>query len=137
MARDGVDLSEITSKYFHDFEDPDIINTGWCFVWAWLAHLKTGAQLITYCTGLSKYGWDGDAHAFVRIGNRYYDSSAPTGVLRRHLNRLWFFRESELRVFSYKIDEQSPELFRSWWWSAGRRSSWGDQGLAPWPTELS
>jgi hypothetical protein len=132
-----VDLSEITRKYFWDFEDPDVINSGWCFVWAWLAHLKTGAQLVSYHTGFRRIGMGlNDAHAFVRIGALYYDSSAPRGVPRKHMNRLWFFHEAELRVYSHRIDEQSPEHFKIWWNLFGRQNSWGSQGLAPWPTEL-
>jgi hypothetical protein len=61
----------ITEEHFpQHVDDPEFINYGQCFMWAYLAH-KTfkGVQL-----------WDTPYHAFVRYGKKFYDSENPQGV---------------------------------------------------------
>lgn len=128
MAR--LNLSKITSTYFYDFEDPNVINSGWCFVWAWLAHLKCGGELWTYDEPLTmQYR---DCHAFIKVGSLYYDSSRPRGV--RKMERLSFFGSPPEKEFL--IPKQTPEEFRRFWERNGRNISWETQMLDPWPKIL-
>jgi hypothetical protein len=120
-----LDLRPITHRYFSDFEDPDVINTGWCYVWAWLAKLRhPEAQLVIYDEFL-------DGHACVRIGDLYYDSSQPLGV--RDISQLEWF--DGLQASPWKIVIVSPEQFRAFRWNRVDEH-FAVQGLVSWPTKL-
>lgn len=123
------DLSFITELYFSDFDDPDVINTGWCFVWAWMAHQHTGAKLYTYELVM-------DLHALVEIDGRFYDSSAPRGVKPKRLSRLSIFRAFEEEAEHHRAVHMSPRKFRSYWIYNGRNGAWETQGLRPWTRKL-
>lgn len=126
-----IDFSVVTQDWFSDFEDPCAIDSGWCYVWAWMARLyEPEARLMTYEES------DGTAHAFVRLGTLYYDRSKPCGV--QDPSELWFFAEflgtdnCELELCA----EMSPEEFKAVWAGGGDRSYWEMQGLLPWPEVL-
>jgi hypothetical protein len=59
----------ITKSHFTSFTNPDVINQGRCWQWAYLAH-KTfqGVEL-----------WDICEHAFVRYQNKFYDCQRLLG----------------------------------------------------------
>ena len=59
------------------------INSGYCFIWAYVMHLVLGSRVTLWSTQLT---W----HAFPKIDNRFYDSAHPNGVFDwRSLNREW------------------------------------------------
>lgn len=128
---DEVDLRWITRKYFWDFDDPAVINSGWCYVWAWLAWLAhPDAQLITFHDhekDRSAY----EQHAFVQIGELYYDSSRPAGC--KVVTEMEFFEDFHDHVREKWIMRMTPEQFKSWW---GKGSEFDDQDLPRWPTVL-
>lgn len=119
------DLSWITKTYFYDFEDISVINTGWCYVWAWLARLRyPRAELWVFD--------DADhMHAFVRVGNLWYDAERPKGVNR--ISDLPFFQDHDIvRPWenAYRFSDQSYQ--EAW----GRMTYWNSQRLPMWPTAL-
>lgn len=61
----------ITETYFPEYQDnPELINQGQCFQWAYLAHQTfAGTEL-----------WDLHYHAFIKYKGRFYDSETPNGV---------------------------------------------------------
>lgn len=67
----GFNPNFITKTYFPDFvNNPDKINYGQCFMWAYLAHETfSGVEL-----------WDTGVHAFVKYRGKFYDSETPEGV---------------------------------------------------------
>lgn len=95
----------ITEQHFPDhIDEPDAINYGHCFMWAYLAH-KTfkGVQL-----------WDTPQHAFVRYGKKFYDSENPDGVAN------W----QDLRAchwYSHLPVKRSRKSFQSNWRGQTRR----------------
>ncbi len=122
------DLSVITTTYFYDFEDPEIINAGWCWVWAWLAHLAhPNAQLRTVDTSQC-------AHAFVKIGSLYYDSLNPLGV--RTVRSMRFFVEEGFVVTPGDVLRQTPEEFMEHWKYAAKSKGFESQLLPVWPRTL-
>jgi len=116
-----LDLSEITQKYFPEVEDPEDINCGRCYQWAWLAYLKTRGQLLTYD---DVFG----SHAFIRVGDRYYDSSRPQGV--ESVEHLPFFENEPLTIL---VTEVSARKFRSYWQVCDIVDPWN---VGPWPRRL-
>lgn len=124
-----LDLTHITEKHFWDFEDPDVINSGWCYVWAWLAHQYYGGQLMSF-DGVRRYDDRTllDGHAFIKIGNLYYDSSRPLGV--HEIGRLDFF--DECAFFDRDVWDQDPQEFKRYWTSHGSEMNWIGQRLRPW-----
>lgn len=139
-----LDLSHITCDYFGDFEDPDVINTGWCYVWAWLAKLSCPEAVLytQYTSGLSM-------HAFVRVGALYFDAQRPTGVPRYKLLP-WYDEFVEVLGGRRPIGPMTPEHFRGVWdggpcWCGcaterhrcrAEHPDWDIQKLKPWPTKL-
>jgi hypothetical protein len=120
------DLSWVTRIYLNDFDDPDVMDQGWCYVWAWLAKLgHPDAQLVIYDASLH------DAHALILLDDRYYDRSKPRGVKDPRKLR-WFngrkFQEWDLEIVA-------PDRFRSFRWSHVEHN-FGTQGLLPWPSAL-
>ncbi len=117
------DLSWITDSYFSNFEDKDVINEGWCYVWAWLGRRAyPEAELYTF---------EGEdcSHAFLKIGDLWFDSSQPRGVY--HPSSLKFFEEF---IFAdEKTWKQFQHEFKKYW---GGGVHFIDQGLKPWPRKV-
>lgn len=127
------DLRFITKRYFDDFEDPNVINQGWCFVWAWMAHLHTGAELCLYEFRDGAHMVD-DAHAFVRLEGKYFDSSVPRGVGLPKIKKMWLFKEWYGHIPNCdRVRATTPAAFKAFWTRNGRKTAWGDQNLRPWP----
>lgn len=125
-----IDLAWLTERYFYDFGDPDVINSGWCYVWAWLAKLAhPEAQLLVYHDDSAPSAYC--QHAFVQIGDLYFDSSKPTGT--PHADTLQFFREDGTRIKERYLHRMSPEGFKNWW---GRGAEFETQCIRAWPDEL-
>jgi len=121
------DLSFIAADYFGNFDDPDRINEGWYFVWAWLAYLTMpGAQLVSLDSCPPPV-----FHALVKIGDLYYDSSRPQGVL--HPRHLRVFEKYGLREDADYM-EMTPEAFKKHW--AHNDGRFKSQNLEPWPESL-
>lgn len=126
------DLSWIREWYFADFADPSVINTGWCFIWAWLAKLEHhGAVLYIFDDSDSLM-----SHAFVKIGRRYYDVERPRGVTK--IVDLPYFTENfpEQSIPAYLLDRPSIDAFRRRWAWDHPREEWSQQGLKAWPDRL-
>lgn len=120
------DLSWVTRIYLNDFEDPDVMDTGWCYVWAWLAKLgHPEAQLVIYDESLR------EAHALVLLDGRYYDRSRPRGV--KDPRRLRWFEGREFGEWNLMI--VSPDEFRRFRWNRVE-DHFGTQDLPPWPRRL-
>src|SRR5574338_1007455 len=61
--------SLITKEFFPEYKDVSVINEGECFIWAYLAHHIFRNVKLVY----------NDHHAFVKYGNRFYDSEVLKG----------------------------------------------------------
>lgn len=122
------DLSWVTRIYLNDFEDPDVMDQGWCYVWAWLAKLgHPDAQLMIYDASLR------DAHALILLDGRYYDRSRPRGV--KDPGRLHWFSSSGIAVHEWNLVAVTPDTFRRFRWSRVEHH-FGTQELPPWPSAL-
>lgn len=121
------DMSIVTQRYFTDFDDPDVINTGWCYIWAWMAYLHFGpdVQLATY--------EDSDGgHALVIHNGRFYDSSAPQGV--EDMEQLWYFRWWGVEPCKGTLFRQRAVEYKQTWRDVGTEEHWwAENGLRPWP----
>lgn len=146
-----IDFSRVTRDYFGDFDDPCVINSGWCFVWAWLAYLaEPGARIHSY----ARYpGGGADAHAWVSFGGLHYDAEAPLGagspVCLPYFARCGY---RPLRRKCHGAGEPWPwcteyEFRRCWEGDPIRRARWPEvaamldgrwtsQGLMLWPRVL-
>jgi hypothetical protein len=123
----GLDLTWITETYFRSFEDRNQINDGWCYVWAWLAKLAhPEAQLISFDGGV-----DG-AHAFIQIGDLYFDSSFPCGAVDP-VQFAFFNGEPFSSPDDGYLLHQTPQEFKAWW--RGAKEFW-DLGLPRFPAKL-
>ena len=123
------DLSWITEWYFYDFEDKSVINSGWCYIWAWMAKLNhRDAQLYVYDD------YNGLAHAFVKIGCLYYDSSYPRGI--HSAKSLEFFVDHEITDARKWLTRHDMASFKEAWSYIPASRTWGTQKLEPWPAEL-
>lgn len=123
----GLNLTWITETYFSEFEDRNQINDGWCYVWAWLASLAyPEAQLISFDGGSE------GAHAFIQIGDLYFDSSFPCGAIDPI--QLNYFDGT---VFSSPDDGyllyQTPDEYKGWWRGV---EEFEDLGLPAFPDKL-
>ena len=67
-----MDLSFIKREFFPNTSERRI-NSGDCFNWAYIAYLL-------YPKKVTLYSDDDFTHAFIGIGNLYFDSECPTGV---------------------------------------------------------
>lgn len=124
------DLSFITKRYFDDFEDPSVINDGWCYVWAWMARVhRPRLELATYIEH-----YDGSTHALiVDSSGRYYDSGAPRGTFELAELDYWAsdLREGIPPPDPKRVHIRTPEKFRADW---GAGHNFDDQGLPRWCT---
>ena len=122
----GLDLTFITDGYFWDFEDPDVINTGWCYVWAWLARLAFPAAKLLVYDDPGRH----DGHAFIELHGLYYDSSKPTGC--KTVEELKFFEEYSITNAGPHVRFLSDDRFKMFWNGCGK-PAFETQGLEPWP----
>lgn len=61
--------SLVTKHVFPNYKDPEVINQGECFIWAYSAYLIfQGVEI-----------WHAPCHAFVKYRNRFYDSESLKG----------------------------------------------------------
>lgn len=122
-----MNLQFITDRYFSDFDDPCVINMGWCFVWAWMAHIHTGAQLWTWWNGRA-------AHAFIEIDGRFFDCDVPRGV--DGIDSIPFFLEIEEETPTRRARAHTPEEFKLFWHGSCEFvcRTWSSQGLPEFPT---
>ncbi|MGH2481370.1 MAG: hypothetical protein ACRDHW_17085, partial [Ktedonobacteraceae bacterium] len=64
-----IDVPFVNRTFFPNDKDPSAINKGRCFLWAYIAfRLYKGVEL-----------WSFGSHAFVKQGDRFYDSVSPKG----------------------------------------------------------
>lgn len=127
-------LKWVTDWYFGDFEDKDVINSGWCYVWAWIAKLNYhDAQLYTF-TDVCAHGHS-QTHAFLKIGSLYYDSSQPRGC--RAAKCLGFFVDQDIkRLHRGNALKHTSREFKDFWGWSGTNKNWSSQGLIAWPDRL-
>lgn len=125
-------LRAITLRYFGDFDDTSLINTGWCYVWAWMVRLHLGekAQLCSvWGAWLGRRGVRG--HAFVQIGGRYYDVERLDGA--KGWGSLPACKVGRPRTF----EPLSPDTFLLRWDGSEKvRGHFVSQGLLPWPVRI-
>jgi len=133
------DLTHITKTYFWDFEDELVINSGWCFVWAWMAHLHYPELHLVTWENKSSGPFMSD-HAVVRdYEGLWYDSSQPLGT--EDPLQLSIFEEEYsdldvlLRDYNVRL-RQTRESFMNFWGGGFNQSEWGSQGLRHWPRNL-
>ena len=106
-------LTWITKKYFPQLS-PRLINSGNCYNWAYIAYQSyNNVKLFT----IEDFG----GHAFVKIGQRYFDSQNPRGVL--HWSSLDLLREI-CRDNVYYLDpwKQPVNVFLQYWRENGKHS---------------
>lgn len=124
-------LAWITHVWFWDFQDKSLINSGFCYLWAWIAHLAHPEAKLCYWDCPTKWSTLRYVHAFVKIGDLYFDSSRPCGV--RDWRRLKFFLDEEWGPGEFKIIP--PRVFPSLFpFLSSER--FRDQGLEPWCQHL-
>jgi hypothetical protein len=126
-----VNLRIINDLYFSDFKGgEEVINTGWCYIWAWMArlHLKEAK----FCTVFTRW----NCHAFIKLGDNYYDGEALKG--KKNWKNLPFFA-----VGCSKADRDECELqiltkaqFTNLWREIGKEE-WATQNLRRWPRNLN
>lgn len=116
------DLSWITLSFG---KTPGEINRGWCYMWAWLAKRTYRGARLWVAHDPDKL--DGD-HAFVQIGDLWYDAEHPLGVSAP--NQLTFFSHLGDEPFAHK--EMSDHAFIKFWGGL-KDSRWDDCDLPRWP----
>ena len=105
----------VTETYFKDWNDPEQINMGRCFIWAYLAH-----QTFT-CVEL----WHHPNHAFVRWNGKFYDAELTKGIadwrkIPAIIRNTWYGKFVEPAVPS-----TTKEFKRDWAEQPGRfNTSW-------------
>jgi|SRR3989304_2471428 len=104
MKRIKHDLSHITNQFF-----PDVpvcyINRGYCYYWVYIAKiLYPQGELFTLYT----YG----GHAFIKIGDLFYDSDSPKGV--RSWKRLKVLKNTP-PLDETMLHRQTLKEFAKWW----------------------
>ena len=103
-----MDLSDITDIFLKtkNLKLPKDINRGNCYRWAYVAYMLYGGDLIS----VERFG----AHAFIKIGNKYYDSESPQGVEDwKHLP--FFTKPSAVDVSDKDAIQLPPEKFQTYW----------------------
>lgn len=132
------DLTHITKTYFWDFEDELVINAGWCFVWAWMAHLHHPELHLTTWAHKGNGPFCAD-HAVVRDREGlWYDSSQPLGTEDPMLLSIFEeeYSDSSVLFRDYNILlRQSPESFMNFWGGGTNQHEWKSQGLRTWPRD--
>lgn len=111
-----LDLQYLTDawlkKYKYRLYDPSDINYGDCYRWSFLAHRLHGGQLISVTITENN-----TSHAFLKIGDKYYDSETPQGI--KNWRRLPYFdrtRDWYSSRLTYKIKEHCSRIsFRRYW----------------------
>lgn len=68
-------LKFITDTFYSDWKRVRAINCGECYSWAYLAHR------VLQHRGIQSELWCSEDHAFLKIGNKFYDAERPLGVL--------------------------------------------------------
>ncbi len=109
-------LAEVADKYLSHVH-ASRINCGHCYVWAWIvAAYVPSAKL--WCDTLRE-GWNGQPyayHAFPRIGNRFFDSESPQGVLDP--GELMCFRKNmqhPSKTVRELCEQHTPKSFWNYW----------------------
>jgi hypothetical protein len=96
------------TKTFFSHIDVEEINCGDCYNWAYLAYKvfhKCDIEL------WSTYAWG--HHAFIKIGNRFYDAESPRGV--KNYRNLHCFKDPEYKDFSPNSRKQTLREFKRFW----------------------
>ena len=104
-------LTWISKKYFPDLY-PRLINSGNCYNWAYIAYQNyNNVKLFT----IDDYG----GHAFVKIGQKYFDAQNPRGV--GHWAFLDLIQEmSRGRIANISPRRQSLDVFLNFWKKYGK-----------------
>jgi len=93
-----IDFSWIYDEYFSKkLPDPEHVNYGYCYVWAWIAHVsstKTLRKKVVLCADGGGY------HAFVRVGDRVFDSESPRGAMDWRLLRSYLRMDVRLHTMT-------------------------------------
>lgn len=97
-----IDFSFIQKEFF-PFQTPKQVNSGSCFNWCYILYLL-------YPNKVTLYSDSKCVHAFVKIGDLYFDSESPTGV--EHWTKLqtykrwnrWKPEESVLEVEEFTLN---------------------------------
>lgn len=102
-----LNLEWISNKYFPSLA-PHKINRGHCYNWAFAAYMNyNDVQLFTID---NKYG-----HAFVRIGNLYYDAENICGVKNwRELSSIRHYDPNDKPI------QQTVRQFLFFWYDNGK-----------------
>ncbi len=102
----------VTEEFFKD-KTPQKINAGDCFNWAYIIYLLFPKLKIEL------YSDDEYAHAFIKIGDLYYDSEAPEGVPH------WKQLPSHSRFGHHFgcVDEYPEDEFVDMWKEVGRNKA--------------
>ncbi len=101
-----LNLSWIFKQHFAFHRHPKYVNEGDCYIWAYIAFLENPGALL-FST------WH---HAFIKIGNLYYDSESPQGV--RHWKELAFYRKYPRTTRNPLFSFRNPEKFIKFWESS-------------------
>lgn len=120
-------LKFITDTFYSDWKCVRAINCGECYSWAYLAHR------VLQHRGIQSELWCSEDHAFLKVGNKFYDAERPMGVLdcdrlpcnmaigshyAEHLSmcewkELWCARKSHWVALDKKIAEYVRERNRA------------------------
>jgi hypothetical protein len=101
-------LKKLTTNMmkFFGLRSPKEINEGWCYKWALAVFFATpGSKLYTSRAG----------HAFVKVGNRFYDSESIRGVKKPE--NLKYFKRTTRKGVTVR---QSCRRFIEHWRAHGR-----------------
>jgi len=102
----------------YKYHKPDDINFGTCYYWAYVAN--------QFCGGKLALVWEYGGHAFLKIRNRYFDSTVPKGA--KSINGLPFFKYAVAERVEKEIEILLPEKFKQKW-KRGGAFGWSDSDV--------
>lgn len=91
---------------FSHLQNPERINSGDCFNWAYITHCIYGGRLCSFYNHAI-------AHAFILINGKYYDAEALNGV--NNWKRLPYFKRNLNYILNAKPMRHEIEKFIQYW----------------------
>lgn len=99
---------DIVTKVFFPHESIELINTGYCYDWAYIA----------YCLWKEVELWSNNIHAWIKVGNKFWDSESlgeqDFNELPCLIRNPWWVEDM------VKANHISIEDFKDFWMKNGR-----------------
>ncbi len=97
----------ITDLFFKGW-DRQVINQGYCYEWSYFAHKLFNEVDIKLWSTVNRH------HAFIKVGNNFYDSEAPQGM------SVWQDLPCCRRVNPSQAWQMDLESYKKYWLKASR-----------------